>query len=328
MATFDERRDLLSRMPDERTVDRALRGARLDALDRDGRFFLGEMAWEGASKAVAYLLKRGADVDRRGGLYLRGTALGHAMAGTASSPKAKVQVVKILLAAGADPSAKTGSPAGTVLDYALAQAAAQAAVGKDYDADSQRHAKSMLQGYRETIPLVIAAGGTMSEASRRLLAKLVPKAEVVKPFDPKKARALLRKADRDAVYDLCGLLAAPTAVGHSDWAAMVKGAIDAGRPFRDVAKEVYGKPVSFLDDEGWLCQGWDNYVVLDLVFELLAQEGAIRHPKWADLVAHGLEQRRRFDATSFTEDAVAELLAKAKTHPAQRRLKALEKKTR
>lgn len=329
--------------PNERALDRALRGITLDAIGPDGRPLLAEMSWQGAVYAVAYLLKKGADVNRLGARHPRGPALAVAMASTCSPRRAKAEIVKLLLAAGADPNAKivaapgtdgTGAfRSGTVLDYALAQAAAEMRVGREYDADSQRHAKEMVQSFRETIPLVIAAGGTMSAASERNLKKLGPRPSSARsrPLDLKKARSLVRKGDRDSVADLCERhLATAAAVAHPQWSAIVKAVIDGGRTFREVANEVYGKEVSFIEDEGWLSQGWERYVLLDLVFELLAKEETLRHPEWAALLGYGLGQRRTFDATSHTRSALEELFSRpwVRKHPALRRLRSLEKKTR
>jgi len=315
--------------PTETELNDFLKGVDLNQRDEEKRLLITDMAWEGCAKSVDYLLKHGADPNKVGAPYVQGPALAYAVDGTSTTATVKVAVVKRLLAGGADPNPNVGAE-GTLLDHMVAKAVEAAKPYKNYTADTQRHYKMMLKGYLATIPLLIAAGGTMSDESQKRLKKLLPQTAKSKPFDPTKARALLKKADRDAIYKLCEThLATVEAVAHPEWSALVTAAIDAGRSFRSVAKEIYGKEVSLADDEGWLCQSWENYVTLDVVFELLANESVIRHPKWSDLMTYALERRGAQDATNYTGDALDELFAKSwvRKHPHFKTLRALEKKT-
>lgn len=341
----------------EKTADQKLRGFGWNKPSADGVTILSEMAWEGYPRALKYLLSKGADPNVTSGRWEKAPALGHALTNNRSSARVKVEMVEILLAAeGIDLETKVTVPkhprdakgafrSGTSLEYALARAMDELKVGKAYDADSQRHARSQLDAYRKTIPLVVAAGATVSDTSKKQLKKLGVDAkekekEKEKPKAAakgwaKKARALLAKKGfekRDDVFRLCDeVLSTPGAIADKEWPGVVEAIIAASPAFEDVAEEVYdGERVSFEDDEGWLCQGWDNYVTLDLVFELLAKEATLSSPKWSGLVEKAFRAREKAHAIDYTESAIEELFAAkhVKAHRDFKKLQALEKKTR
>jgi hypothetical protein len=293
--------------------------------DEDGHRLLHDACMNGREKAVDYLLRNGADPSLDG--CYGGNALAHAM--TTSIPKAAVKkrLVERLLAAGVavDDAAKREIDEAVVAKKGLAD--------RSYDNDSRRHFKSQLASFLETIPLLLAKNPKLDAATKRKLATLkVPAAKPAARFNAKRVRKLLvkGKADRDSVGDACELLAEPSAIADSEWASLVGAAIAASRSFAEVAEEVYGEPIAFADDEGSLAQGWEEYVVLDLIFELLAREAAAACPAWRELVAAALRARPVYDATDIAEDAVAELFAQpwVKRHAAVGELKKLEKATR
>ncbi|MDG9667793.1 hypothetical protein ONV78_08625 [Hahella sp. CR1] len=94
----------------------------------------------------------------------------------------------------------------------------------------------------------------------------------------------------EAANEACSaILAHPDAVAHPRWPELVEAAINASRDFEDVAEEVYGERISFEDDEGGLCQGFDGYSTTYSVAELLGVKAARAHPQWFDLVLKLIE---------------------------------------
>jgi hypothetical protein len=333
----------------EKSADKALRGFALNKPSSDGLLLIAEMAQEGYPRAIAYLLAKGADPNRASGRWEKAPALAHAITNNRSSARTKRQMVELLLAAdGIDVDAKvTVKPhprdgkdpfrSGTTLDWALHQAMQELQVGKAYDADSQRHARGQLASYRETLPLLVAAGAIVSPTAKKRLAKLGVDAAKPSPTPKKdwakKARAMLTKKQlqkRDAVFQICDWLSTPSAVADREWSGIVEAIIDASPTFESVAEKVYGKAVSFEDDEGHLCQGWEQYVLLDLVFELLTKEATLESPAWSKLVERALCTRRKCHASDYTETALEELFAASwvKRHRDSKKLRAIEKKTR
>jgi hypothetical protein len=149
----------------------------------------------------------------------------------------------------------------------------------------------------------------------------------------KRARAMLAKKQlhkRDAVFQICEWLSSPSAVADREWAGVVEAIIDASPTFESVAEKVYGHAVSFEDDEGHLCQGWEQYVLLDLVLELLAQESTLANKAWPKLVERALRARPKCHATDYTDATLEELFASrwVKRHADFKELRAIEKKTR
>ncbi|MBU6954451.1 hypothetical protein [Hahella sp. HN01] len=89
----------------------------------------------------------------------------------------------------------------------------------------------------------------------------------------------------EAANEACSaILAHPDAVAHPRWPELVEAAINASRDFEDVAEEVYGERISFEDDEGGLCQGFDGYSTTYSVALLLGEKTTRAHPQWFDLV--------------------------------------------
>lgn len=330
----------------EKTADQKLRGFPWNKVGPDGVLLIAQMAWEGYPRAVAYVLAKGADPNRTSG-FLNGPTLAYAVTNNRSPARVKLEMVQTLLDhEGIDVDAKvTRAPhprdtkdafrTGTTLEYALDQATRELKIGKTFDADSQRSARSQLQSYRQTIPLLVAAGAAVSASAERRMKKLGVEAAAPATTKgwAKKARAVLAKKTfekRDDVFELCEVLENRRAIVDPAWNDIVQAIIDASPAFEAVAKKVYGRAVSFEDDEGWLCQGWESYVLLDLVFELLAKEATLANGKWSRLVEHALRARVRCHAADITEAAVDALLACAwvKKHRDFSKLRALEKATR
>ncbi|WLQ16760.1 hypothetical protein O5O45_12610 [Hahella aquimaris] len=95
----------------------------------------------------------------------------------------------------------------------------------------------------------------------------------------------------EAANEACdAILAHPDAVAHPRWPELVEAAINASRDFEDVAEEVYGERISFEDDEGGLCQGFDAYSTTYSVAELLGQQTTRDHSQWFSLVLKLVEK--------------------------------------
>ena len=352
MSKFHDIRSLLDRIkqPDVRKqVDAKLRGVKLDKLADDGRKLLHYACGEGNLDAVRYLLEKGANpnaVSTWGAVH--GPPLLDAMRCHFVAMKFPLEIVRTLLAAGADVNAKlvvdkevrdleNGFKGGTLFDFVVADALhyQKEAKSKDYDADSSRYMKRMAQQYLEIIPLLRDAGATVSPAATKALAKLgldgKPAAKT-RPLDAKwitKARAKLKKGTRSEAYEVCeSFLSHPDSVAHAEWPVLVDEIIGLSKTFEEVAEEVYGARVSFVDDEGWLAQGWDSYVILDVVLELLGKQSTLANKQWEKLVRRVLELRPTYHAVDYVP--VDEFFAEpwVRAHPAYKQLVAFEKQTR
>jgi hypothetical protein len=306
----------------------------LSAIDVNGSYMLFgaswrlllKLAWSGNVPAVACLLRHKADPNLTGGPYIAdGAALRYAIESTDASAAQKTEIVRLLLAAGADPN--RGAIAGeTLLDHLSRRAANAARPRENFDTDTRRSYARMLRGYLAVVSLLAAAGGTMGEPARKRLLALSRQPKRTGRFEPSKVRALIARADRASMHTACAkLLAMPGAAAHPEWAVLVRAAIDAGRSFSSVAAEVYGKAMTMAEDEGWLCQSWEDYIILDLVFALLSGPESVGHPQWRELTAHALAQRRAQDAVAHTQESVDELFATdcVRAHPACGHLLAL-----
>ena len=86
------------------------------------------------------------------------------------------------------------------------------------------------------------------------------------------------------------ILGEPAAIAKPEWATIVAVIIDATPLFEDIAEDVYGERVSFEDDEGPLCQGWDEYSALNEVAELLASPQTYKHLHWKTLCLKLIEK--------------------------------------
>ena len=351
MSKFHDIRSLLERVDQpgvRKQLDAKSRTVKLDKLADDGRKLLHLMCGDGKLEAVRYLLEKGANpnaVSTWGAIH--GPPLLDAVRCHHVAMKFPLEIVRALLAAGADVDAKlavdkqvrgleNGFKGGTLFDFVVADALhyQKEAKRKGYDADSSRYMKRMAQQYLEVIPLLRDAGASVSPAATTGLAKLGlagrPAAKA-KPLDAKwiaKARAKLKKGTRTAA-DVCeAFLSHPDAVAHAEWPALVEEVIGLSKTFEDVAEDVYGERVSFVDDEGWLAQGWDNYVILDVVLELLGKEATLANKQWEKLVRRVFELRPTYYAVNYVP--VDEFFAQpwVRKHPSYKQLVAFERATR
>src|SRR5690606_18472759 len=100
-----------------------------------------------------------------------------------------------------------------------------------------------------------------------------------------------------------------------EWVALIRHLVDISLTFEEVSEVVYDEAVSFLDDEGWLCQGWESYNWFSELVEVLSNEHASKNPEWADLMILIINESEEFDAS--VEWEIQELLEEpwVKAHP-------------
>jgi hypothetical protein len=315
-----------------RQVDGLVKGVNLDRLSQDDASLLDSMILQGREKAISYLLDKGASPNRES--RYGGTALTWAIRSQSLDDGATLRVVKQMLDAGANLNAKVKPDSVTVIETIIEHVTEELKDANDrsLDGDSRRDSRQQVALYRKVLPLLLGRNPTLSERANLQLKAFQGGAATPKKspkFAPQKVRALIKAGDRSSLCDVCRLLANEVAVAHAAWSDLVRAAIDSSRTFEEVSREVYGHAVSFVADEGSLCQGWGEYVVLDLIIELLAEEAALRNPAWASLVEYALSVRGRYDAESYTDQAVEKLFAQpwVKAHPSAKRLRAIAKRT-
>lgn len=100
----------------------------------------------------------------------------------------------------------------------------------------------------------------------------------------------LRKIQSDPIYYcdrakevIKGELCSKEAIENEDWAYLVEVSINASCTFEDVTENEYGERVSHCDDEGDICQAFENYCTIPEVADLLGNEMTWSHPQWSDL---------------------------------------------
>ncbi|CAM2011717.1 hypothetical protein [Acanthopleuribacter pedis] len=286
-----------------------------------GLHALAWLACTGEAAALRYLLERGADPDQVSTIYgayqLSGPALMFALINEAGDSDHKVALLKRLLANTKAPNVSVRwreegqrrytqrtYAEGSHIQFGMALAKLHKARMDEYPYDPVP--RDLFQGVQAMLRELKQAGLTTDAATKAELdALLLQEVAPCKPMDAavvyQQAITELTVGDRvsdysDAAQWVCvHYLRNPNFVSCPEWAQLIRHIIDHSLTFEEVAEDLYGEPVSFEDDEGGLCQGWDEHNAFSLLCSILADEAATANPEWADLLVYLLKEQLTYD---------------------------------
>lgn len=328
-------------------VDKITHNFSFDEERKDGLLMLASMSMAGEIDAVAYMLKKNVNPNLESWEYHyhRGPALLFALFNNRSSTSIKVEMIKTLVDGGADINAevqwfdreKGETKVISLIACALIIAQKQVMVMNDtnFDTASRKDARNEAIGLHAMLMVLIEAGAKITQEQKNRFDELFY--QISKPKKKKiSATALTAKglqilhdasepyALAEAARKVCyELLEDEALMPTQAWADMVRHLAEISLTFEQVSEEVYGESVAFDEDEGWLCQGWEQYVWLGELIELLSHESALKNPEWEILVLLILNKCEQCDTE--IDDAIENLLETpwVQKHPAYRKLQDL-----
>jgi hypothetical protein len=301
-------------------------GAPIEAADYRGDTALIKATTGAQVEAVRALLAAGADPNRGG---FMGTPLGRLA--LASASERTVEVVGALLESGArlDARGRGRSKRQTALERILDDVARNG--GEPERSRWQREVLLALApsaGRAEPLirKMVVRIEGSLQRMRKRAAQELAPYTRLASRDELRKAgwatrvkqrlRSLDRAAQRREVELTCThILSSPAAIAHPKWSHLIEHVIGLSWTYADVTKRVYGRRLSFDDleaDEGGAMDVYDDdhLYTFDWVLEILAQEAAIAHPRWAALVLQICHAKAEaVSYYSFGDDEIETLLA-------------------
>lgn len=94
------------------------------------------------------------------------------------------------------------------------------------------------------------------------------------------------------------IMGQPGALQRPEWSEVMELFIEEQPAFEEVAEDVYGFRVSQTDDEGWLCQGWNNgnYSNIGSLLRVLKKKPVVQHPGWFTIVKKLIDDHEQYDS--------------------------------
>ncbi|MCF6347937.1 MAG: hypothetical protein L3J20_06525 [Flavobacteriaceae bacterium] len=313
----------------QKEADKALIGIDFNNI-RDGDvLILSIKVCEGETKAVKYLLDNGANPNLESSSYhyYKGPAILFALRNNRSKTGIKLGILKMLIDSGSNinetvqwyDEEQEKKVTGNYIEYGLelGLSSLQVMNGNTFGAESRKDARSDIKGLQAMLSMLQQSGINInSETTKKLEEFLNIKTENNKKIDPKK---LLKKALTklkvtnyylpSAAKEICyAYLENENFIPSKEWAELIKHLIiKISLTFEEVSKEVYeGKAVPFLDDEGWLSQGWDEYTWFGELIEILSNENTLKNAEWSNLLILIIKEHEKYDVD--IEEAIEELL--------------------
>lgn len=339
--SFYEVSNILSQLDSHKTkeeVDEAVAGFDFNMVRDNDELMLSKMAFEGEAKAVKYLLEKGADPDLESSSYhyYKGPAILFALQNNRSKTSTKVEILKLLIDYGSDINAKVRwfdeeqerTIIGNYIEYGLTLSMENLQVinSNEYDVESRKSSKKEVEGLQAMLIIIKEGGINLSTDTAQKLDEFLK----VQTTDNKKVNAeeFLKKAlseldvkDRindlpEAAKNVCyEYLEKESFIPSKEWAALVRHLVDISLTFEEVSEEVYDEIISFEDDEGWLCQGWENYNWFSELVEVLSGKNALKNPEWDDLLILIIKEHQKYDVSIKSQ--IEELLEEpwVRSHP-------------
>lgn len=321
--SFYEVRNILTQLDSHKTkeeVDNAVAGFDFNSIRDEGELMLAKMAFEGEAKAVKYLLEKGADPDLESSSYhyYKGPAILFALQNNRSKTSTKGDILKMLIDYGSNINAKVQwyneeegvAVTGNYIEYGLKLAMENLHVirSNEYDIESRKSSKKEIEGLQAMLIIIKEAGINLStDTARKLEDFLKGRAKNNEQVNAEKflKKALSELVVKDRINDLpeaaknvCyEYLEKESFMPTKEWAILIRHLVDISLTFEEVSEEVYEEIVSFEDDEGWLCQGWENYNWFSELVEVLSHENAIKNPEWDDLLILIIKEHQKYDAS-------------------------------
>jgi len=298
---------------------------------RDGdKLILSIKICEGETKAVKYLLDKGADpnLESSANHYYKGPAILFALQNNRSKTSIKLEVLKMLIDSGSNINAtvqwynqeQEKKVRGSYIEYGLELGLSSLEVmNNDYCGEDKKDARSDIKGLQAMLSMLQQSGINInSETTKKLKEFLNIETRNSKKTDSKK---LLEKALTElkvtnyylpsAAKKICyTYLENENFVPSKEWAELIKHLIKISLTFEEVSKEVYeGEGVTFLDDEGWLSQSWDEHTWFGEIIEILSNKDTLKNPEWCNLWILIIQEHEKYDVD--IDDAIEELLGKS-----------------
>lgn len=325
-------------------VDKQLAGIDFDTLRDDDELILAKMAFQGETNAVKYLLEKGANPNLESSTYhyYKGPAILYALQNNRSKTNTKVAVLKMLIDHGSDINVqvqwfdeeKNDTVTGNYVEYGLSLAMDNLRNLKDSEyAETRKSARTQIEGLQAMLGLIKEASINLKkETAQKLHEFLKVQTKIPQRIDAKEfyKKAMDELVVENRIHDLpeaakkvCyDYLENESFMLTKEWASLIRHLVDISLTFEEVSEVVYDEAVSFLDDEGWLCQGWESYNWFSELVEVLSNEHASKNPEWADLMILIINESEEFDAS--VEWEIQELLEEpwVKAHPSFQKIAA------
>ncbi|NMH86120.1 ankyrin repeat domain-containing protein [Flavivirga algicola] len=331
-------------------VSETLKGIDFNNVRDKNMLILSQMVSEGETKAVKYLLDHGADPNLESSSYhyYKGPAILFALQNKRSKTEVKLEIINMLIDYGSDINAKAQwfdsnqelAINGNLIEYGLELGMESLKVVNDenFDAESRKSSAKEIEGLQAMLSLLQKSGSIVKpETLKNLKVFLNVEIKNATKADPKKflEEALSVLSVKDRVYDL------PSAAKKvcykyleneyfmlsKEWAELIRHLVKISLTFEEVSEYVYdGEIVSFMDDEGWLSQSWEEYNWFDELVDVFFNENVKKNPEWNKLLALMIKECPKYDAESIDEK-LANLLKEAwvQSHKSFQELKNIAK---
>ncbi|WP_109098489.1 hypothetical protein [Aquimarina sp. AU58] len=318
-----------------------------DMIRERGLLMLAKMVIDGDINAIQYLLKKGVNVNLTSSepYYRAGPALLFALQNNISSVSKKCNIIRLLIDYGSDIDAtvkwytqnQETELTGNYIEYGIALGEEHHKIvnNASYDAESRRSSKKEVQDLQVLLSLIKDLGINLNTNTAKNLHNFLNiDTKTTKKVDTTKflKEALLELTVKDRVYDLPSVakeicysyLENESFIPSKEWAELIKHLVKISLTFEEVSKYVYeGEIVSFMDDEGWLSQSWEEYNWFSELTAVLANENALKNPEWDSLLLLIIKECTIYDAESIDEQ-IEEILKEpwVQSHKSFQKLKA------
>lgn len=291
-----------------------LSGFDFDTEKEQGLLMLAKLSQAGGISGVKYLLDKGVNVHLesteicyRSGPALLFTLQGITLDADRASTSKKGEIIKLLHEYGSDINAQVEwysefektEVMGNYIEFGLY-------LGKLHlNAEPSKYSNKELLELRTLLPIFRDLGIKLSEEVSKELNNFLSTGKKIKSKSfPKRVKKRLEVKDRirelpEAVKEVCQTYLSDESLMESkEWAELIKYIINISLTFEEVAKEVYEDEyedgLTIQDDEGWLCQGWEEYNWFSELLEILSKENSLRNTEWDSLLILLIKEHRKY----------------------------------
>jgi hypothetical protein len=178
-----------------------------------------------------------------------------------------------------------------------------------YDSESRKDARNEIEGLQAMLSFINELEIDISSETTRDLEKFLKietrNREKINPIKfYKKALNELDVKDRindlpETVKEVCyTYLENENFIPSKEWGELIKHIISISLTFDEVAKEVYEEEyeegMTIEDDEGWLCQRWEEYNWFSELIETLSKENSLKNPEWDNLLILVIKEHGKY----------------------------------
>lgn len=287
-------------------------GFDFDTEKERGLLMLAKLSQAGVISGVKYLLDKGVNVHLESSeiCHRTGPALLFTLQGQEyerASTSKKSEIIKLLCEYGSDINARVEwyseiektEVKGNYIEFGLYLAKLH------MNASPSKYSNKELLELRTLLPIFRDLGISLSVEVSEALKNFLDTGDKVKskPF-PKQAKKRLKVQDRvsdlpDAAKEVCeAYLKDESLVESKGWADLIRYMISISLTFAEVAREVYEEEyeegMTIQDDEGWLCQSWEEYNWFSELIEILSNESSLKNPEWDNLLLLVIKEHSKY----------------------------------